>query len=137
MENNQKRILLNMAYYSLFGLSILFTVLFVLRIVYSNLPLYIQIIYYAWSAVLIFNLIFDLICTRRNSMKFISGIIYFILAFLTVVMAVDVFFMKGVSFRAITNLEFVYVIEMILNFTPITLAIYAYLFGEKIINFKD
>lgn len=137
MENNHKRILLNMAYYTLFGLGVLFSVLFFLRTIYSNVPTYIKIIYYIWTALLVGNLVFDVVCTRRHEMKYICGIAYFVLTLLCVVMAIDVFFTKGVSLQAITSIEFTYFIDTILSFIPVTLGIYAYLFGEKLINFYD
>ena len=137
MENNHKRILLNMSYYTLFGLGVLFSILFILRTIYSDMQLYVKIIYYVWSAGLIGNLIFDVICTRKHEMKYISGFIYFVLTLLCVVMAIDVFFMQGISFRTITNVEFTYFIDMVLSFTPIVISIYAFLFGEKLINFND
>lgn len=135
MENNHKRILLNMAYYTLFGLGVLFSVLFFLRTIYSNVPTYIKIIYYVWTALLVGNLVFDVFCTRKRMMKYIVGIVYFILTLLCVVMAIDVFFTQGVSIQVITNLEFTYFIDVVLSFTPVMLGIYAYLFGEKLINF--
>lgn len=137
MENNHKRILLNMAYYTLFGLGILFSVLFFLRTIYSTMPAYVKIIYYIWTVLLVCNLVFDVICTRKHIMKYISGIIYFILTLLCVVMAIDVFFMQGISLQVVTNIEFTYFIDMILSFAPIIVGIYAYLFGERIINFND
>lgn len=136
MENNQRRILLNMAYFTLVGLAIIFCVFFILRVVFSNFALYVKIIYYIWSGALILNLAFDIICTIVRRMKFISGLIFFILTLLGVVMAVDVFFMQGVTFRAITSLEVTYFINISLSFMPIYLGIFAFIFGEKIINFE-
>ena len=59
----------------------------------------------------------------------------FVLTLLGVVMAVDVFFMQGVSFKAITSLEITYFINISLSFMPLYLGIFAYIFGEKIISF--
>lgn len=137
MENNQKRTLLNLAYYTLTGLGVLFSVLFFLRTIYSTMPAYIKIIYYVWTVLLVGNLMFDIICTRKHTMKFISGIIYFILSLLCVVMAIDVFFVQGISLQVLTTFEFSYFIDVVLSFTPVIIGIYAYLFGEKLINFND
>lgn len=137
MENNQKRTLLNMAYYTLFGLGVLFSGLFFIRTIYSTMPTYVKIIYYVWTILLIGNLVFDMYCTRKHTMKYISGIIYFILTLLCVVMAIDVFFMQGISLQVITSLEITYFIDMILSFMPIMIGIYAYIFGERLINFND
>ena len=137
MENNQKRLFLNMAYYSLIGITILFCTTFVFRVIYSAMPLYIKIIYYVWTGALVLTIIYDLICTYNRGMKYISGLILYILAILSIIMAIDVFFMQGISIKTITNIEFTYFINMALSFIPIKLAIFAYLFGEKLINFND
>lgn len=135
MENSQKRILLNITYYTLISFGIISSVLFILKIAFSNLPLYIQIIYYIWSGLLILYLIFDVFCTIKKVLKFVSGIILFVLAILCVIMAVDVFFMQGVSLKGISTLEISYFINMSLSFMPIYLSFFAYIFGEKLVNF--
>lgn len=137
MENNQKRSLLNMAYYSLIGVSLIFSILFILRTSFSTLPIYIQIIYYIWSVALIINLIFDVYCTMKHRMKYISGLIFFVLSLLCVVMAIIVFFVQGISVEVIRTVEITYFMNIALSITPVTLGIYAFLFGEKIINFND
>lgn len=135
MENNQRRILLNMAYFTLIGLAVVACVFFILRVSFSNMLLYVKIIYYIWAGILILNLAFDIICTINKNWKFISGIIFFVLTLLCVVMAVDVFFMQGVTFKAITSVEITYFINISLSFMPIYLGVFAFLFGEKLVNF--
>ena len=97
MENNQKRALLNMAYYTLIGVAMIFSVLFILRTSFSTLPFIIQVIYFIWTGALIINLAFDVYCTMRHRMKYISGMIFFVLTLLCVVMAIVVFFVQGIS----------------------------------------
>lgn len=137
MENNHKRILLSMAYYTLIGLGVLFSVLFFLRVAFSTLPDLIKIIYYIWSIGLVATLGFDVYCTMKHRMKYYAGLAFFVLALLCVIMAVVVFFVQSISFRLITNLEVTYFINMALSFIPIKLSIFAFFFGEKIINFHD
>ena len=136
MDFRQKKVLLNISYYTLIGLGILSSVLFILKVAFGNFPLYIQIIYFVWSGLLILYLIFDIFCTIKREFKFISGIILFVLALLCVIMAVDVFFMQGVSFRAVTNLEVTYFINMSLSFLPVYLSFFAFIFGQKLIDFS-
>lgn len=137
MENNQKRTLLNLAYYTLIVISILFSAVFALRVANTELPALIQIIYYVWTVALVVTLLYDFYCTKRNGMKYIPGLIFLVLTVLCVIMAIVVFFVQGVSIVEITTLEVTYFINILLSFVPIKLAIYAYLFGQKIINFKD
>lgn len=137
MENNQKRSLLNLAYYTLIALGVIFSVIFILRIAASTLPILIKIIYYIWSAVLIISLLFDVYCTMKHKKKYITGLIFFVLTILCVIMAAVVYFTQGISLALITTTEVTYFINMALSFMPIKLAIFAYLFGERIINFHD
>lgn len=137
MENNQKRNLLNMAYYGMVALVVLFSVIFFIRVNQSTLPTLIQIIYYVWAVALIIAIIFDVYCTMKHNMKYYAGLILFVLALLCVIMAIVVFFNQGISFAVITEAEITYFINIILSFVPIKLGIFAYLFGQKIINFND
>ena len=137
MENNQKWILLNVAYYTLVAIGILFSVLFMIRIANSTLPALIQIIYYIWAVALIMTLIFDIYSTMKHEKKYIVGLIFFILTILCVIMAAVVYFVQGITLVTITTSEITYFINMYLSFVPIKLAIFAFLFGERIINFND
>ena len=119
------------------GLGILFSILFIIRVGFSTFPGLIKVIYYIWSAVLIITLLFDIYCTMKHEKKYIAGLIFFILTLLGVVMAIVVYFVQDISFRLITTTEVSYFINMALSFMPIKLAIFAFLFGERIINFND
>lgn len=134
MQIDQKKVLLNITYYTLIGLSLLTSALFILKVAFANFPMYIKIIYFIWSGLLILYIAFDVFCTIRRVLKFVSGIILFVLALICVIMAVDVFFMQGVSFRAVTNLEVTYFINMSLSFLPVYLSFFAFIFGEKIVE---
>lgn len=134
MQIDQKKVLLNITYYTLIGLSLLTSALFILKVAFGNFPMYIKIIYFIWSGLLILYIAFDVFCTIKRVLKFVSGIILFVLALICVIMAVDVFFMQGVSFRAVTNLEVTYFINMSLSFLPVYLSFFAFIFGEKIVE---
>lgn len=134
MQIDQKKVLLNITYYTLIGLSLLTSALFILKVAFGNFPMYIKIIYFIWSGLLILYIAFDVFCTIRRVLKFVSGIILFVLALICVIMAVDVFFMQGVSFRTVTNLEVTYFINMSLSFLPVYLSFFAFIFGEKIVE---
>lgn len=137
MENNQKRVLLNLAYFTLIGLGIIFSILFAVRVANSTLPILVQIIYYVWTAVLVITLIYDVYCTFRGGMKYYVGWIFFILTLLCVIMAAVVFVVDGISIAGIETAEIGYFINTMISFIPVKLAIFAFLFGQKIINFHD
>ena len=105
MDFRQKKVLLNISYYTLIGLGIFSSILFILKVAFSNMPVYIQIIYYIWCGFLILYLFFDVFCTIKQRFKFISGIILFVLALLGVIMAVDVFLCKEFLFARLPILK--------------------------------
>ncbi len=135
MESYHKKILLNIAYYTLIGLGFLSCVLFILKVAFSNLPLYLKIIYFIWCGFVILYLCFDVFCTIKRMLKFVAGIILFVLSLISVVLAVNVFIVQGISFRSVTNLEVTYFINMSLSFLPIFLSFFAFIVGEKIIEY--
>ena len=137
MENNQKRSLLNLSYYTLIILGIITSVLFAIRVASTAIPALIQVVYYVWTAVLVITLIFDVICTRNGGRKYISGMIFYILFVLCAIVPMVIFFTQGLTFAGITLAETNYFINIVLSFIPIILGIYAFIFGERIINFND
>jgi len=136
MSEIQKKILLNMSYFTLISLSIVCSGFFVFRTYYSNFAEYIKIIYYILTGLLVLNLIYDIICTIRKSSKFIVGIILFALAIAAIIMSTDVLIMEGITFKVISEIEIRYFINTIFSFAPFALAIFAFLLGESLIDLE-
>lgn len=80
-----KKILSIITYYTLFGIAILMAALSILFVVNRALPLWAQILYVLWSCAVIATLIFDIVCTTTRRMKFISGLIVYVLSIISIV----------------------------------------------------
>ena len=98
MSIRGKRILSTITYYTLAILAILMTAFFIYALVVKDVAMWAKTIYFIWSGFLIANVIFDIICTRSENGKFITGLITYILSILAVVMAcILYFFNTGVA----------------------------------------
>ncbi len=91
METSDKKILLTITYYATIILAFASSILFMVSMTMRGVVMYQQIVYYIWAILLIATLIFDIIATNTNSLKFIVGLIVISLAFLCVVMGIIVF----------------------------------------------
>ena len=88
MSIKRKKILSIITYYTLFGIAIIMAALAFLFIVNRALPLWSKILYAIWCCAVIGVLIFDVICTSIRRMKFISGLIVYILSAVSLVVTI-------------------------------------------------
>ncbi len=132
MENSSKRGFVNLVYYSLIVLSLLLTGLFLWRIIMSNVPMYIQVLYGIWAAILILTIIYDIFCTLSGRMKYISALILYLLALIAVIMAIVLFFALGMNTAFGTFTEVRYIGLLLLSFTSVVVSIVAYCTGKRV-----
>ncbi len=85
MSIKGKKILSIITYYTLFGIAIVMAGVSILYAVSRALPMWAKVLYTLWSCAVIGTLIFDVICTSTRRMKFISGLIVYILSAISVV----------------------------------------------------
>ena len=88
MSIKGKKILSVITYYTLFGIAIIMAALALLFIINRALPLWSKILYSIWCCVVIGVLIFDVICTSTRRMKFISGLIVYVLSAVSLVVTI-------------------------------------------------
>ena len=92
MEFYGKKILLNMVYYTLIALLVAVGITFMVFLGTSDIALYSKIGYFILASLFILLVIFDIICTCLNQMKFVSGIILYVLTVATIVMSTESLF---------------------------------------------
>lgn len=90
-----KKILSVITYYTLFGIAVLMATLAILFIVNRALPMWAKVLYVIWSCAVIGTLIFDIICTTTRRMKFISGLIVYVLSIVSVVVTVILYLVSS------------------------------------------
>ena len=88
MSIKGKKILSVITYYTLFGIAIIMAALALLFIINRALPLWSKILYSIWCCAVIAVLIFDIICTSTRRMKFISGLIVYVLSVVSLVVTI-------------------------------------------------
>lgn len=137
MEVDAKRVLLNMMYYTLIGLTFVFGVLFLVTMTSKGAAMWQQIIYYVWTIVLLGTLVLDIIYTIMGRMKFISGLIIYCLSVLCVIVGFIVFgFMNVAGVIAAGN---IYMFSVLICFSlglTIT-SIIIFCAGEKIVEYNE
>ncbi|MBO5910268.1 MAG: hypothetical protein J6Q15_02030 [Clostridia bacterium] len=85
MSIKGKKVLSIITYYTLFTIAIIMAALAILFVVNRALPMWAKVLYVMWSCVVIGALIFDVVCTSTRRMKFISGIIVYVLSVVSVI----------------------------------------------------
>ena len=96
METSNKKILLNIAYYSLIVLTVAFSVIFMLIMPVMEIAMYQRVVYTLWAILLILTVIFDVVATCGvDSFKYLVGLIIAGLAFLCLLVGVIIY--AGIS----------------------------------------
>lgn len=80
-----KKILSIITYYTLFGIATIMAAMSILFVLNRALPLWSKVLYTIWSCAVIGTLIFDIVCTTTRRMKFISGLIVYVLSIVSIV----------------------------------------------------
>ena len=134
-----KKVLSIITYYTLFGIAILMaslSILFVLN--RAEMPMWAKVLYTLWSCVVIGTLIFDVICTTTKRMKFISGIIVYVLSIVSIVVTA-ILYLTNASLTAGLTAVFMPVFTgaaaIILSTTIYMIA--TFIVGEAVVEHKS
>ncbi len=95
MSVKSKKTLSVITYYTLFGIAILMAAMSILFVVNRALPMWSKILYVLWSCVVIGTLIFDIICTSTKRMKFISGILVYVLSIVSIIVTAILYLVRS------------------------------------------
>ena len=82
MDASNKKILLNIAYWSMVVLTIAFSVLFLVVMPYMQVAMYQRVVYYIWTILLMLTILSDVVATKLKNYKFIVALVIGGLAFL-------------------------------------------------------
>ena len=137
MEVTYKKALYNIGYYALCSIVILLSVAFMVAMSLTKVPMYQQVVYYIWSFLLILTVVLDIVATNNSAMKFISGLIFYSLAFLSIVMGIIVYALFSVNglIPAANSVLFAIVIGFSVALS--ILAIILFWQGERLIELKQ
>ena len=136
MEFTGKKVLLNMVYYTLIAIMVAVAVAFLIILGISNIALLPKIFYFVLTILFVLLIVYDIICTQLDRMKFVSGIILYVLSIATLVM---IFVLYGINAtRALIPTEYVNVFATLssISLTIMILGIIVYCVGQKIVEYK-
>ncbi|MBQ8522185.1 MAG: hypothetical protein IJ458_00800 [Clostridia bacterium] len=85
MSIRGKKILSLITYYTLFGIAIIMAAMTILFVLNRAVPMWAKVLYVLWSCVVIGTLIFDVVCTSTKRMKFISGVLVYVLSIVSII----------------------------------------------------
>lgn len=135
MSIKGKKILSIITYYTLFGIAIIMAGVSILYAVGRALPMWAKVLYTLWSCAVIGTLIFDVICTSTRRMKFISGLIVYILSAVSVVVTA-ILYLTRAGFTAGLTTAFMPIfagIAAIILSTSIYM-IFTFIVGESVVE---
>lgn len=137
MDNSLKRTLYNIGYYCLCALVIAFSILFMVAMTRTGVAMYQQIVYYIWAILLILNVLFDIMATMHPALKFISGLIFYSLVFLMIVMGIIVY--AGMSTNGLILIDNANLFGIVIGFSLALSIASVILFwqGERLIQSKQ
>lgn len=91
MDVSLKKGLYYIGYYALAIIVVLVSVAFMVAMTLNSVPIYQQVVYYVWSIILIFTVMFDVYATKIGNLKYISGLAFYGLTFLCIAMGIIVY----------------------------------------------
>ena len=135
MNINGKKILSIITYYTLFGIAIIMSALTILYAVNRGLPMWATILYVLWACTVIGTLIFDIICTSIKHLKFISGLIVYVLSIVAIVVTAILYLVRaGLTTGLTTAFMPIYTGIAALVISTTIYMIATYIVGEAVVE---
>jgi hypothetical protein len=136
MEFNGKKILLNMVYYTVCALLLATGVTFMIFLALSDTRTILKVGYFILTTLFVLLMLFDIICTNLTHMKFVSGLVLYVLTIVTIVMA---FIVYGTwSTRGMIAVDLVNMFSTLtsMSFILAILNIIIFCVGQKIVEYR-
>jgi hypothetical protein len=134
-----KKVLSIITYYTLFGIAILMAALSILFVLNrAEIPMWAKVLYTLWSCAVIGTLIFDIVCTTTKRMKFIAGIIVYVLSIVSIVVTAILYLTNATLTAGLTAVfmpVFTGVAAIILSTTIYMIA--TFIVGEALVEHKS
>lgn len=136
MSVNGKRILSILTYYTLFGLAIIMSALTILYVIGRNgVPMWATILYTIWACAVIGTLIFDIICTSMKRLKFISGLMVYVLSAVAIVVTAVLYLVRsGLATGLLSTFMPIYIGVAALILSTTLYMIATYVVGEAVVE---
>lgn len=135
MNINGKKILSIITYYTLFAIAIVMAASTIVYTGNRGLPTWASILYILWSCVVIGVLIFDIVCTSTKRMKFIAGIIVYVLSIVAIIVTAVLYLVNAGLTTGLTSIFMpIYVGTATLVLSTTIYMIATYIVGEAVVE---
>ena len=138
MSIKGKKVLSIIAYYTLFSIAVLMASFAILYVINRAMPMWAKVLYTLWACTVIGTLVFDIICTTTRRMKFISGIIVYVLSIASVIVTAILYLTNAGLTAGLTTVfmpVFTGVAAIILSTTIYMIA--TFIVGEAVVEHKS
>lgn len=138
MSVKSKKILSLITYYTLFGIAILMAAMTILFVLNRVVPMWAKVLYVLWACVVIGTLIFDVICTTTKRMKFLSGIIIYVLSIVSIIVTAILYLVSSSLTAGLTAVfmpVFTGIAAVVLSTTIYMIA--TFVVGESVVEHKS
>lgn len=138
MSIRAKKILSLITYYTLFAIAVLMSAMTILFVLNRVVPMWAKVLYVLWACVVIGTLIFDIVCTTTKRMKFISGILVYVLSIVSIIVTAILYLVSaGLTTGLTATFMPVYtgIAAIVLSTTIYMIA--TYIVGEAVVEHKS
>jgi hypothetical protein len=138
MSIRGKKILSLITYYTLFGIAILMAAMTILFVLNRVVPMWAKVLYVLWACAVIGTLIFDIVCTSTKRMKFISGIIIYVLSIVSIIVTAILYLVSASLTAGLTAVfmpVFTGIAAVVLSTTIYMIA--TFIVGESVVEHKS
>ncbi len=135
MSIKDKKILSIISYYTLFILAIIMATLTILYAINRDVPIWATIVYVIWACAVIAVLVYDIFCTSVNRMKFIPGIIIYVLSIASVIVTAILYLVNaGLTVGLTAEFMPIYTGLAALVMSTTLYMIASYIVGESVVE---
>ena len=132
--NMDKKSLSGVVYYTLAILTLCFCGFFIYALIVRDAALWLKIIYFIWTGLVICNVIYDIMATRVNNGKTWSGWAVYVLSLAAVVVAIVVYFINTTRTGLATDFFNLYLSVSMISLLTTGLLIATWSVGEGIVD---
>ena len=133
MDANLKKALLNIVYYSLIAVMVAFVIFFRISLANASMANWERVCYYILISLLVLAVVFDIICTVRQSGKYVAGFVLYIVTLLVVILSLIIFALNSDNGRLLIDISERFNRLILFSYLINAFAVLIYLTGEKLI----
>jgi ACR3 family arsenite efflux pump ArsB len=136
MDANLKKVLLSTVYYTLIAVMVAFVVYMFITLGNASMAMWEKVCLYILIGLLVAVVIYDIICTHRQSGKYVAGFILYIVTLLLVILSLIILALNSTDGRLLVDISERFFRIILFAYLINALAVLVYTTGEKLIVTK-